>query len=184
MDNTVRKAEYFYVMVPNSPGQASKIMSGLVEQGVNLLAFSGFPSGRRAQLDLIPEDSAALKRAAKKLGLTLSAKKTGTRNSSTARRRPSASRLPGTAGSVTKRPSGREKGCGRSPSKEQATVISWTPARCSWVSGSARSSRRRIHRPGGSPSPRWRAHRRRAALCLSSARGTESWRARHRPSPD
>lgn len=37
----------------------------------------GFPSGRRAQLDLIPEDSAALKRAAKKLGLTLSARKTG-----------------------------------------------------------------------------------------------------------
>jgi hypothetical protein len=77
MDNTVRNVEYFYVMVPNSPGQAAKIMSGLAEEGVNLLAFSGFPSGRRAQLDLIPEDSAALKRAAKKLGLTLSAKKTG-----------------------------------------------------------------------------------------------------------
>jgi hypothetical protein len=77
MDDTVRKVEYFYVMVPNSPGQAAKIMSGLAEQGVNLLAFSGFPSGRRAQLDLIPEVSAALKRAAKKLGLTLNARKTG-----------------------------------------------------------------------------------------------------------
>ena len=77
MDNTVRKVEYFYVMVPNRPGQAAKILSGLAEQGVNLLALSGFPSGRQAQLDLIPEDSAALKRAAKKLGLSLSAKKTG-----------------------------------------------------------------------------------------------------------
>ena len=68
MDSTVRTVEYFYVMVPNNPGQAAKIMSGLAAQGVNLLAFSGFPSGRRAQLDLIPEESAAFKRAAKKLG--------------------------------------------------------------------------------------------------------------------
>jgi hypothetical protein len=64
-------------MVPNTRGQGAKILSGLAEAGVNLLAFSGFPSGRRAQLDLIPENSAQLKRAAKKLGLKLSAKKTG-----------------------------------------------------------------------------------------------------------
>jgi hypothetical protein len=32
---------------------------------VNFLAFSGFPSGRRAQLDFIPVDVAAFKSAAK-----------------------------------------------------------------------------------------------------------------------
>jgi hypothetical protein len=77
MGDTLRKVDYFYVMVPDTPGQGAKIMAGLADAGVNLLAFSGFPSARRAQLDLVPEDSAKLKRAAKKLGLTLSAKKTG-----------------------------------------------------------------------------------------------------------
>ncbi len=32
---------------------------------MNLLAFSGFPEGRRAQLDFIPADAAAFKNAAK-----------------------------------------------------------------------------------------------------------------------
>jgi hypothetical protein len=77
MADTLRKVDYFYVMVANTPGQGAKVLSGLAAEGVNLLAFSGFPSGRRGQLDLIPEDSAKLKRAAKKLGLALSAKKTG-----------------------------------------------------------------------------------------------------------
>jgi hypothetical protein len=44
---------------------------------VNLLAFSGFPSRGKGQLDLVPEKSGALTRAAGKLGLKLSQKKTG-----------------------------------------------------------------------------------------------------------
>jgi len=32
---------------------------------VDLLAFTGFPSGRRAQIDLIPEDVAVFKKAVK-----------------------------------------------------------------------------------------------------------------------
>jgi prephenate dehydratase len=77
MAQTLRKVEYFYVETPNTPGEGAKILTGLREAGVNLLAFSGFPSGRRAQLDFIPEDAAKLKAAAKKLKLKLSAKKTG-----------------------------------------------------------------------------------------------------------
>ena len=77
MMENVRKVDYFYTMVPNTAGQGSAILAGLATEGVNLLAFSGFPSGRRAQLDLVPEDSAALKRAAKKMKLTLSARKSG-----------------------------------------------------------------------------------------------------------
>jgi hypothetical protein len=37
----------------------------LKESGVNLVAFSAFPEGRRAQLDFIPADPAAFKQAAK-----------------------------------------------------------------------------------------------------------------------
>lgn len=77
MSDNVRKVDYFYTTVSNTPGQGAEIMAGLAAEGVDLLAFSGFPSGRRAQLDLVPADSARLKRAAKKLGLALSAKKTG-----------------------------------------------------------------------------------------------------------
>lgn len=75
MGDTVRKVDYFKVMIPNKAGQASRIAAGLAAEGVNLLAFSGFPSGRASQLDLMPEDSAKLKRAAKKIGLELSTRK-------------------------------------------------------------------------------------------------------------
>jgi hypothetical protein len=74
---SLRKVDYFYVMVSNTAGQGAKVLKGLAAEGVNLLAFSGFPSGRQGQLDLIPESSAKLRRAAKKLGLKLSVKKTG-----------------------------------------------------------------------------------------------------------
>src|SRR5436305_250786 len=77
MADTVRKVDYFYTIVPNTAGQGSRILSELAAEGVNLLAFSGFPSGKRAQLDLVPEDSAALKRAAKKMKLKLSVRKSG-----------------------------------------------------------------------------------------------------------
>ena len=77
MSDKLRKVDYFYVMIPNKAGQGAKIAAGLAAAGVNLLAFSGFPSGRQTQLDLMPEDSGKLKRAAKKLGLKLSKKKSG-----------------------------------------------------------------------------------------------------------
>src|SRR4029077_18712907 len=77
MSDRVRKVDYFYVMVPNTAGQAAKVLASLAAQGVNLLAFSGFPSGGKGQLDLVPEKSVALTRAARKLKLKLSKRKSG-----------------------------------------------------------------------------------------------------------
>lgn len=77
MSDRVQRVDYFYVMVPNTAGQAAKVLAGLAAQGVNLIAFSGFPSGGKGQLDLVPENSARLRRAAKKLKLKLSKKKSG-----------------------------------------------------------------------------------------------------------
>ena len=77
MSQGVRKVDYFHVMVPHTPGRGARVLAGLAAERVNLLAFSGFPNGRKGQLDLIPENSAALRRAARKLDLTLSARKTG-----------------------------------------------------------------------------------------------------------
>ena len=77
MSDMLRKVDYFYADIPNTPGQAAQILAGLADAGVNLLAFSGFPNGRRGQLDFVPDDSAKFKRGAKAMGLKLSAKKTG-----------------------------------------------------------------------------------------------------------
>jgi hypothetical protein len=76
MADTIRKLDYFALQVPDKPGEGARILQGLGREGVNLVAFSGFPSGRKAQVDLVPEDAAALKAAAKKLKLSLGAKKT------------------------------------------------------------------------------------------------------------
>ena len=77
MATTLRKVDYFYVMIPNTAGQGAKVLGGLAADGVNLLAFSGFPSGGKGQLDLIPDNRAKFLRAARKLKLKVSKRKTG-----------------------------------------------------------------------------------------------------------
>jgi len=77
MGETVRKVDYFYIETANKPGEGAKVLGALRDAGVNLLAFTGFPSGRKAQIDFIPQDTVAFKAAAKKAGFKLSPKKTG-----------------------------------------------------------------------------------------------------------
>lgn len=66
MADTVRLVEYFYVMAPQKPGVGASLLAELRQAGVNLLAFTGFPSGRGAQVDFVPEDAAAFRAVAKK----------------------------------------------------------------------------------------------------------------------
>ena len=66
MADTVRVVEYFYLTAPQKPGVGAAMLNELRQAGVNLLAFSGFPAGRGAQIDFIPEDAAAFRAAAKK----------------------------------------------------------------------------------------------------------------------
>jgi hypothetical protein len=65
MADEIRRVDYFYVTVPNKPGEAARALGVLRDAGVNLLAFSGFPEGRGAQMDFVPEDAAAFRQAAK-----------------------------------------------------------------------------------------------------------------------
>lgn len=65
MPDTIRQVEYFYMHVPDKAGEGVRILRTLQDAGVNLVAFSGFPQGRRAQLDFIPADAAAFKKVAK-----------------------------------------------------------------------------------------------------------------------
>ena len=77
MPDKIRKVDYFKMEAANKAGEAARILGALKKGGVNLLAFSGFPKGRRAQLDFIPEDTIVFKKAAKNAGLKIGAKKTG-----------------------------------------------------------------------------------------------------------
>jgi hypothetical protein len=65
MADTIRIAQYFYVETPNQPGVGASMLAALRDAGVNLLAFSGFPSGRKAQLDFVPENAEAFRAAAR-----------------------------------------------------------------------------------------------------------------------
>ena len=76
MADTVRRVEYFYVTVPDTPGEGRQILSALQASGVNLAAFLAFPTGSgESQIDLVPEDPAALRAAAEQAGVTLSESK-------------------------------------------------------------------------------------------------------------
>lgn len=75
MATTVRRVDYFYVMAPDRPGEAARLLGHLAKSGVNLLAFTGFPSGRGAQIDFVPEDPRTFRQAAKAAGWKLTGPK-------------------------------------------------------------------------------------------------------------
>lgn len=77
MADTIRLVEYFYVMAADKPGEGARVLNALKDAGVNLLAFSGFPQGRRAQLDCVPADPQAFKQAAKRARLKVVGPKRG-----------------------------------------------------------------------------------------------------------
>jgi hypothetical protein len=77
MADGARKVQYGYVMVPNRPGQGAKILAELQKAGIDLLAYTGFPGRKGAQIDLVTRDMAGLKRVARKNGWRLSAVKKG-----------------------------------------------------------------------------------------------------------
>jgi hypothetical protein len=73
MADTVRGIDYYYLTVPDTPGEGERILSALKESGVNLLAFLGFPLGSgQSQIDLVPEDPDSLREATARAGVTLS----------------------------------------------------------------------------------------------------------------
>src|SRR3984893_15776665 len=77
MADQIRRVDYFYVEVPDKPGEGARLFGKLKEAGINLLSFTAFPGpGGKAQIDLVPRDPDALLRAAKQAGLKLSARKT------------------------------------------------------------------------------------------------------------
>lgn len=77
MPDAVRKVHYYSTSVTNRPGQTFKVLASLVSGGVNLLACAGVTRGKRAQIDVVPDDTRKFVAAAKKAGLVFSEKKSG-----------------------------------------------------------------------------------------------------------
>jgi hypothetical protein len=76
MPDKIRRVDYFYVVVPDQPGEGARITGRLKEAGVNLLSLTAFPvEGGKTQIDFVPENPDAFVKAAKAAGLTLSPKK-------------------------------------------------------------------------------------------------------------
>lgn len=72
----IRKADYYTMKVSQRPGAGAALLGAMKSAGVNLLAFTGFPTGGGAQVDFIPESAARFRQAAKKAGLRVSSRKT------------------------------------------------------------------------------------------------------------
>ncbi len=71
------KLEYYSVVVPNKPGKGEHVLSALKEAGVNFVAIWGYPVGKnKSKIDLVAEDPAGLKKAAKKLKIEIGKKQT------------------------------------------------------------------------------------------------------------
>lgn len=77
MSDIIRKVDYYYIETADKAGEGAKILAALRNEGVNLLGLTGFPKGKRAQVDFIPDNSPAFEAAAKKIGLKLKKKKIG-----------------------------------------------------------------------------------------------------------
>ncbi len=67
MADWIRTAHYFKVQIADKPGELGRLLTLFREAGVNLLAMHAFPRNRRTQVDVVPEDPAAFKAAAKPL---------------------------------------------------------------------------------------------------------------------
>jgi hypothetical protein len=75
MAKTLRKTSYFSIETPHTAGQGLRILAALQKAGVNLLAYSGYPEGRKAKLVFVPDKPARFKAVAKKLKLKVSVRK-------------------------------------------------------------------------------------------------------------
>ena len=72
MKDQVFRVEYFVHIAGDRPGEGGNLGNRFKQEGVNLLAMSAFPIEKgKVQVDIIPEHPEDLRKAAKKLNITL-----------------------------------------------------------------------------------------------------------------
>src|SRR5881396_2890076 len=72
----IRKVSYFSMKVPNRPGIGAQMLKSIAMSKHNLLAFTGFPQGGKAQVDFVPANPVEFAKGAKKHGVNLGKRKT------------------------------------------------------------------------------------------------------------
>jgi len=75
MADRVERVAYFRVMVPQRAGEGAKLLGALADARVDLRAVHAFPQGRAAQVDVVPVNAGAFRRAAQRAGLRVGAAK-------------------------------------------------------------------------------------------------------------
>jgi len=72
MADSISQVEHYTLNVKHEAGAGAAVLRALAADGVNLIGFWGYPIGQDAGvLELIPEDGAALRKAAKKAKLDI-----------------------------------------------------------------------------------------------------------------
>ena len=78
MPDQIRRIDCFYLTVSDEPSEAASVLAAFQSAGVNLLGISVLPhGGHQSELDLVPENSGDLRKAAKTAGLELRRMKAG-----------------------------------------------------------------------------------------------------------
>jgi hypothetical protein len=72
-----KKVRYVALKVPSRAGQGAAVLDAVAKARINLLAFTGFPERGGAQIDLVTDDLAKLRKVAKAAGWRLSPEKRG-----------------------------------------------------------------------------------------------------------
>jgi len=68
----VRRVSYFYLTVPDRPGEAYKLLALFADRGIKLSAVTAIPTGaEHTQLSIVPEDPSHLVAEARRAGLML-----------------------------------------------------------------------------------------------------------------
>jgi hypothetical protein len=69
---TVRRIDYFYIMIEDTPEVGYEVLSQLSEHNVNLIAITAVPFGpARTQLTVFPDDTVMMKRVAQQSNIPL-----------------------------------------------------------------------------------------------------------------
>lgn len=74
MADRIRKIDYYKVVTPDRPGEGARVLRALKEDRVSLAAFTGFPRGKKTQMDFVPRNGAAFRKAMKRAGIQVSGK--------------------------------------------------------------------------------------------------------------
>src|SRR5579872_109431 len=77
MSESFTKVDHYSASIPNKAGEGARGLGALRDASVNFIGLWAYPSAKgKAQLEMVPENGAALPKAAKNAGLAVGKKQT------------------------------------------------------------------------------------------------------------